>query len=177
MSNLLKCDELSERSKNDMDIIVGSEIRAAIQEASARIADLNGLIDMMRENAVAREKRIAELEARNEVQRVHLEEQIERLAELEAENTETSRAFELRKYLDTEQIWELRKRADQAEADLAEMRDRKCEGCASFVRWRWSKDGDAVRYGTCNQGTYGDRDGDIASNFCCNCYWPREGGE
>ena len=29
----------------------------------ARIADLNGLMDMMRENAVDREKRIAELEA------------------------------------------------------------------------------------------------------------------
>ena len=31
-----------------------------------RIADLNGLIDMMRENAVDREQRIAELEAENE---------------------------------------------------------------------------------------------------------------
>ena len=30
-----------------------------------RIADLNGLIDMMRENAVDREQRIAELEAEN----------------------------------------------------------------------------------------------------------------
>ena len=53
-------------------------------EKDARIADLNGLMDMMRENAVDREQRIAELEARNEVQRVHLEEQIERIAELEA---------------------------------------------------------------------------------------------
>ena len=32
-----------------------------------RIADLNGLIDMMRENAVDREKGIAELEADNRI--------------------------------------------------------------------------------------------------------------
>ena len=33
--------------------------------ADAAIADLNGLMDMMRENAVDRERRIAELEAEN----------------------------------------------------------------------------------------------------------------
>ena len=38
------------------------------------------------------------------------------IAELEAEQAATDKAFELRKYLDTEQIWELRKRA---EAELA----------------------------------------------------------
>jgi len=88
----------------------------------AHIADLNGIMDTMRENAVDREQRIAELEARNEVQRVHLEEQIERIAELEAKATAD------RKYM------------DEAEARIAELEAEQAEPKNGVIRHTYAFD-------------------------------------
>jgi len=44
VSNLPKCDALSERSKNDREMIVGCEIRGAIGEARTCIAGLEAAI-------------------------------------------------------------------------------------------------------------------------------------
>jgi len=96
----------------------------------ARIADLNGLIDMMRENAVDREKRIAELEAGGKVlvadadkawDGVH--ELQERIAELEAKATAN------RKYTD-----EAEARIAELEAELAHAQERTAKKYSLWVK-------------------------------------------
>ena len=64
------------------------------------------------------------------------------IAELEAERTET----DMRKHLDTEQIWELRHRAERAEAELAALKARRqnCPMCSPPVPTPWPADRDVI---------------------------------